>query len=83
MIRSSDWALRTVSSDERLNFVESSSPTVLAAAPAAAFSVSARPLRDVVSPCSSVTPAAEMNATAMFSSARNSTVQRPVSTRMC
>ena len=66
-----------------MNFVESSSPTFVLAAPAAAFSVSASAERDVVSPCSSVIPAAEMNAIEMFSSTRKSTVQRPVSTRMC
>ena len=59
---SSDCALRTVSSDERRNFVESISPTVVSAASDPAFKVSASALRDVVSPCSSVMPAAEMNA---------------------
>ena len=53
------------------------------AASRAARSTSAIGLRDVVSPASSVIPAADTNAMSKLSPGMNSTVQRPVIVRVC
>ena len=62
MIRSGSSARMIVSSDERPNFVASTSATVCAALSRAALTTSASGRRDVVSPFSSVSPAQEMKA---------------------
>ena len=80
---SSSCARAIDSSDERPNLVASISPMLRSALARAALTTSASGRRAVVRPWSSVTPAAETNATAKLSSARNSTVQRPAIMRMC
>jgi hypothetical protein len=65
------------SSAESPNFDESIRPIPFAEELSAARSVSESARRVVVKPCSKVTPPAEMNATSMFSPARNSAAQRP------
>ena len=75
------WAI--VSSDARPNLVASTSPIVRSAFARATLITSASARLDVVSPASSVSPAAEQNASSKFSPARKSVVQRPASSRMC
>ena len=82
-IRSSSSAAMIVSSDARPNLVASISATLRSAPARAALTTSASGRREVVSPCSSVTPAHETKATSKLSCDRNSTVQRPASIRMC
>ena len=82
-ITSSSCAGAIDTSDARPNLVESISPTVRPAAARAALTTSASGRREVVSPASSVSPAADTNAVSKFSSCMNSTVQRPASIRMC
>ena len=82
-ISSSSCARAIVTSAARPYFVASTSPTVRPAFACAARSTSAIGLRAVDSPFSSVIPAADTNATSKFSRPMKSTVQRPVTARVC
>ena len=81
--RSSSSGRQMVSSELRPNLDESISATLRSATARAALTTSASGRREVVSPCSSVMPAADRNAMSMLRSARNSIAQRPAIRRMC
>ena len=72
-----------VSSELRPNFDESISATLRPATARAALTTSASGRREVVRPCSSVTPAADRKAMSMLRPVRNSIAQRPAISRMC